>query len=111
VRKPLRQILEARGYQVLEAADGAQAMDISQRHHGPIHLMVTDILMSGMDGVELAERLSYKRPEMKVLFATGYPAGLAERPSLTNEEAPLIKKPFTGRDLTAKIREVLESGD
>ncbi len=111
VRKPLRQILEARGYQILEAADGSQAMDISQRHHGPIHLMVTDILMSGMDGVELAERLSYKRPEMKVLFATGYPAGLAERPSLTSEEAPLIKKPFTGRDLTAKIREVLEGGD
>ncbi|HVS00858.1 MAG TPA: ATP-binding protein [Thermoanaerobaculia bacterium] len=111
VRKPLRQILEARGYQVLEAADASQAMDISQSHHGPIHLMVTDILMSGMNGVELAERLSFKRPEMKVLFATGYPAGLAERPSLTNEEAPLIKKPFTGRDLSAKIREVLESGD
>ncbi|HSF39757.1 MAG TPA: hybrid sensor histidine kinase/response regulator, partial [Thermoanaerobaculia bacterium] len=70
-----------------------------------------DLLMQGMDGVELAERLSFKRPEMKVLYATGYPAGIAERPSLTNESTPLLKKPFSGRELAAKIREVLESGD
>jgi CheY-like chemotaxis protein len=111
VRKPLLQILEARGYNVLEAADADQAMNISKSHPGPIHLMVTDILMDGMNGVELAERLAFKRPEMKVLFATGYPAGLAERPSLTNEEAPLLKKPFSGRDLAAKVREVLEGAD
>ena len=59
---------------------------MSQSHPGPIHLMVTDILMEGMSGVELAERLSFKRPEMRVLFATGYPAGLAERPSLASEK-------------------------
>jgi CheY-like chemotaxis protein len=111
VRKPLLQILESRGYNVLEAADADQAMNISKSHTGPIHLMVTDILMDGMNGVELAERLAFKRPEMKVLFATGYPAGLAERPSLTNEEAPLLNKPFSGRDLAAKVREVLEGAD
>jgi DNA-binding response OmpR family regulator len=64
-----------------------------------------------MSGVELAERLAFERPEMKVLFATGYPAGLAERATLTQEDAPLLKKPFTGRALVAKVREVLESGD
>jgi CheY-like chemotaxis protein len=111
IRKPLLQILANRGYNVLEAADAVQAVQVSQGHSGPIHLMVTDVLMQGMDGVELAERLSFKRPEMKVLFATGYPAGLAERPSLTRGDAPLLKKPFSGRELTAKVREVLESGD
>lgn len=108
IRKPLVQILEGHGYKVLEAADGDEAIRVSQSHPGPIHLMVTDLLMQGMDGVELAERLSFKRPEMKVLYATGYPAGVAERPSLTNEKTPLLKKPFSGRELAAKIREVLE---
>jgi two-component system, cell cycle sensor histidine kinase and response regulator CckA len=111
IRKPLVQILEGHGYKVLEAADGDEAIRVSQSHPGPIHLMVTDLLMQGMDGVELAERLSFKRPEMKVLYATGYPAGIAERPSLMNESTPLLKKPFSGRELAAKIREVLESGD
>jgi signal transduction histidine kinase/CheY-like chemotaxis protein len=111
VRKPQAEILAARGYQVLEAADAAQALALCRRHKGPIHLMVTDILMNGMSGVELAERLAFERPEMKVLFATGYPAGLAERASLAQEDAPLLKKPFTGRALVAKVREVLESGD
>ena len=111
VRKPQAEILGARGYQVLEAGDAAQAMALCRRHKGPIHLMVTDILMNGMSGVELAERLAFERPEMKVLFATGYPAGLQERATLTQEDAPLLKKPFTGRALVAKVREVLESGD
>ena len=111
VRKPLVQILTSRGYNVLEAADAAEAVQISQGHPGPIHLMVTDILMDGMSGVELAERLAFKRPEMRVLFATGYPAGLTEGTHLASGEAPLLKKPFSGRELAAKVREVLESGD
>jgi signal transduction histidine kinase len=108
VRRPLLEILQSHGYNVLAAADGAQAIEISRRHTGPIHLMVTDILLGGMSGVELAERLSYDRAGMKVLFATGYPAGLAEGSDLGQEDAPLIKKPFSGRDLAAKVREVLE---
>lgn len=111
VRKPLAEILGSRGYRVLEAAHGREAVQVSQRHQGPIHIMVTDILMGDMSGVELADRLSFQRPEMKVLYATGYPAGVAERPSLTNENTPLLKKPFSGRELAAKIREVLDSGD
>jgi two-component system cell cycle sensor histidine kinase/response regulator CckA len=109
VRRPLLEILKTYGYNVLEAADAAQALDISKRHSGPIHLMVTDILMGSMSGVELAEQLSYDRAGMKVLFATGYPAGLAEVPSLAHDNTPLLKKPFSGRDLAAKVREVLEA--
>lgn len=109
VRRPLLEILKGHGYNVLEAADAAQALEISKRHPGPIHLMVTDILMAGMSGVELAEQMSYDRAGMKVLFATGYPAGLAEGTSLSREDTPLLKKPFGGRDLAAKVREVLES--
>lgn len=110
VRRPLQQILGSRGYQVLAAADALEAIQISQAHVGPIHLMITDILMDGLSGVELAERLSFKRPEMRVLFATGYPAGLTEGSNLGGE-ANLLKKPFSGRELTAKIREILEGGD
>lgn len=111
VRRPLSEILKSHGYNVLEAADGAQALEICQQHSGPIHLMVTDILMGSMSGVELAEKLSYDRAEMKVLFATGYPAGLAEGSGLDGEDTHLIKKPFTGKDLAAKVREMLESAD
>lgn len=109
VRKPLAEILASRGYHVIDAPDAAQALALSQRHRGPIHLMVTDVLMAGMSGVELADRLSFQRPEMKVLFATGYPAGLSEGSTLVREDLPLLKKPFTGRILLAKVREVLDS--
>ncbi len=111
VRSPLVQILASRGYNVLQAADALEAIQISQNHPGPIHLMITDILMDGMSGVELADRLAFKRPEMRVLFATGYPAGLTEGTHIASNAAHLLKKPFSGRELAAKIREVLESGD
>ncbi|HEY3570816.1 MAG TPA: ATP-binding protein [Thermoanaerobaculia bacterium] len=110
VRQPLIQILGSRGYKVLAAADALEAIQISQAHPGPIHLMITDILMDGMSGVELAERLSFKRPEMRVLFATGYPAGLTEGAKLGGD-ANLLKKPFSGRELATKIREILQGGD
>lgn len=110
VRQPLVQILGNRGYKVLAAADAIEAIQISQSHPGPIHLMITDILMDGMSGVELAERLSFKRPEMRVLFATGYPAGLTEGANLGGD-ANLLKKPFSGRELSTKIREILQGGD
>ena len=110
VRQPLIQILGSRGYKVLAAADALEAIQISQAHPGPIHLMITDILMDGMSGVELAERLSFKRPEMRVLFATGYPAGLTEGAKLGGD-ANLLKKPFSGRELGTKIREILQGGD
>ena len=110
VRQPLIQILGSRGYKVLAAADALEAIQISQAHVGPIHLMITDILMDGMSGVELAERLSFKRPEMRVLFATGYPAGLTEGAKLGGD-ANLLKKPFSGRELSTKIREILQGGD
>ncbi len=111
VRSPLVQILAGRGYSVLSAADALEAIQISQTHPGPIHLMITDILMDGMTGVELAERLAFKRPEMQVLFATGYPAGLTEGTHIASKTAHLLKKPFSGRELAAKIREILEGGD
>ena len=76
-----------------------EAIQISQAHPGPIHLMITDILMDGMSGVELAERLSFKRPEMRVLFATGYPAGLTEGTSLGRRGQPpqeALQRPRAG---------------
>src|SRR6202035_1706375 len=109
VRSPQAEILAGRGYNVLEAADAAEGLALCHRHKGPIHLMVTDILLGAMSGVELADKVAFERPEMKVLFASGYPAGLAEL-SGPGADRPLLKKPFTGRALAAKIREVLEDG-
>ncbi|HEX4495234.1 MAG TPA: ATP-binding protein [Thermoanaerobaculia bacterium] len=110
VRQPLAQILANRGYNVLAAADALEAIQISQAYAGPIHLMITDILMDGLSGVELAERLAFQRPEMRVLFATGYPAGLTEGAKLGGD-ANLLKKPFSGRELVTKLREILAGGD
>lgn len=108
IRRPISEILKSRGYNVLEAADAAQAQEIGRRYPGPIHLMVTDTLMEGMSGIELAEQLSYDRAGMKVLFTTGYPSSLPEEIVLGGN---FLQKPFNGRELTTKMREVIEALD
>src|SRR5215510_12404108 len=72
VRAVVREILEMNGYHVLEARHGAEAIEISERHRGPIHLMVTDVVMPQMSGRELAQRLLPVRPDMRVLYMSGY---------------------------------------
>src|SRR5439155_1479309 len=72
VRTLARRSLEARGYRVLDAADGPSALELSARHAGGIDILVTDVVMPGMSGRELAERLAPARPSMKVLYTSGY---------------------------------------
>ena len=108
LRHLARQYLENQGYTVIEAADGAAAMQISQAHQGPIHLLLTDVIMPGMNGRELAHRFSAMRPEMKVLYMSGY---TRERTSATTarwmKASRLLQKPFTLPALKAKVREKL----
>jgi len=110
VRKLAVQVLELYGYQVLEAANGGAALLICERHEGPIDLLITDVIMPEMSGRELADRLSQVRPDMKVLYMSGYANGAIGHRGVLEEDARFIQKPFTPDSLAHKVREVLGPG-
>ena len=109
VRAVVREILEMSGYHVLEARHGAEALEISERHQGPIHIMVTDVVMPQMSGRELAQRLAPVRPDMKVLYMSGYTDDAIVRHGVLGAGMAFLSKPFTPDALAAKVREVLET--
>ena len=109
VREVVREILEMSGYEVLEARHGAEALQISSRHHGPILLMVTDVVMPEMSGRELAQRLAPLRPDMRVLYMSGYTDDAIVKHGVLDAGIAFIAKPFTPDALAAKVREVLDS--
>jgi PAS domain S-box-containing protein len=102
-------VLRARGYQVLEAPSGEDAVQLSSAHDGVIHLLVTDMVMTGMSGRELAERLRTARPEMKVLIMSGYTDQAIARNGFLEGGTVFLQKPFTPLVLLQKVREVLGS--
>jgi PAS domain S-box-containing protein len=104
-----RQFLEKQGYRVIEAADGAIAMQIAVAHEGVIHLLLTDVIMPGMNGRELAQRISEIRPNTKVLYMSGYTENVIGHNGTLDADVRLLQKPFTLRDLKSKVREVLDS--
>ncbi|MGD0988985.1 MAG: ATP-binding protein [Candidatus Sulfotelmatobacter sp.] len=104
-----RQFLEKQGYKVLEAADGAAAMQIAVAHEGVIHLLLTDVIMPGMNGRELAQRISEIRPQTKVLYMSGYTENVIGHNGTLDAGVRLLQKPFTLRDLKSKVREVLDT--
>jgi PAS domain S-box-containing protein len=104
VRTLVREILRMHGYAVLEARHGGEAILISQRHQGPIQLLLTDMVMANMNGMELAAHLEPLRPEMRVLFISGYGP---EQWGRMASRAAFLPKPFSPKTLAAKVREVL----
>jgi CheY-like chemotaxis protein len=104
-----RQFLEKQGYRVIEAADGVVAMQIAVAHEGVIHLLLTDVIMPGMNGRELAQRMSEIRPNTKVLYMSGYTENVIGHNGTLDAGVRLLQKPFTLRDLKSKVREVLDS--
>ncbi|MGA8269941.1 MAG: ATP-binding protein [Candidatus Sulfotelmatobacter sp.] len=104
-----RQFLEKQGYKVIEAADGAAAMQIAVANEGVIHLLLTDVIMPGMNGRELAQRISEIRPQTKVLYMSGYTENVIGHNGTLDAGVRLLQKPFTLRDLKSKVREVLDS--
>ena len=104
------EFLQGGGYTVLEAGNGAEAIEISKRHQGPIHLLMTDAVMPGMSGRELAQRLHGDRPDMKVLYVSGYTDDAVFRNGLLEPGTAFLQKPFTRDALTQKVRAVLDSG-
>jgi PAS domain S-box-containing protein len=104
-----RQFLEKQGYNVIEAADGAVAMQIAVAHEGVIHLLLTDVIMPGMNGRELAQRVSEIRPNTKILYMSGYTENVIGHNGTLDAGVRLLQKPFTLQDLRMKVREVLDS--
>jgi two-component system, cell cycle sensor histidine kinase and response regulator CckA len=104
-----RQYLEKQGYKVIEAADGAVAMQIAVAHESVIHLLLTDVIMPGMNGRELAQRISEIRPNVKVLYMSGYTENVIGQDGTLDAGVRLLQKPFNLRDLRSKVREVLDA--
>jgi two-component system cell cycle sensor histidine kinase/response regulator CckA len=108
VRMLARRGLEANGYRVLDAADGPAALELSARHRGGIDILVTDVVMPGMSGRELAERLAPVRPDMKVLYTSGYTDDVMVRQGVLNAGVAFLQKPFVPDTLARKVRDVLD---
>jgi two-component system, cell cycle sensor histidine kinase and response regulator CckA len=108
VRAITRHVLQTCGYTILEAAHGAEAIKICEQNPGPIHLLVSDVVMPGMGGRQLAETLLSLRPEMKVLFLSGYTDDAVVRHGVLEAGTNFLQKPFTPASLAEKVREVLD---
>jgi PAS domain S-box-containing protein len=110
VRSATRAILSRYGYAVLEAPDSEVALRIAASHGGPIHLLLTDVVMPGASGRELAEQIARIRPGTKVLFMSGYTDDAIVRHGLLQSEIAFLQKPFSPEVLARKVRQVLDSG-
>jgi two-component system cell cycle sensor histidine kinase/response regulator CckA len=106
VRGLVREMLTSLGYDVVEAAGAQEALSVAEAHHGPIHLLLTDVVMPGMGGPELARRLTAVRPDIRVLMMSGYPdARLDEKDGLLG---PTLRKPFSRRMLAVRVRDLID---
>lgn len=109
LRRMACQYLETQGYKILEAADGAAAVQICVAHKGPIHLLLTDVIMPGMNGHQVAERVVSLRPMTRVLYMSGYTENAIGHNGTLDEGINLLQKPFTLLALKERVREVLDA--
>ncbi len=109
VRSLATTILESLGYKVLAADDPEKAVQISERHAGPIALLLTDVVMPKMNGPQLTQHLAFSRPEMKVLFMSGYTDMAANQSGVIDSDTPFLQKPFTREALGKKVRGLLDA--
>ena len=107
VRKLTLAMLEGQGYRLLEATNGSEAISLCERYPEPIHLLVTDVVMPGMTGRELARLLSEVRPSLKTLYTSGYPANAIAHEGVLDPGVAYLPKPFSPAQLAAKVRDVL----
>jgi CheY-like chemotaxis protein len=99
--------LKQYGYRVIEASDGDEAIAVAEQYLGEIHLLLTDVVMPGMDGKDLSKRLKKVRPNLKVLFTSGYTADVIAHRGVVERGVPFLHKPFSPEELAVKIRDVL----
>jgi signal transduction histidine kinase/CheY-like chemotaxis protein len=108
LRALLRRSLGALGYTVLEAADGREALEVARRHAGPIHLLLTDVVMPNLSGKELAGQLAHERPGLRVVFISGYSDEAIERHGVLAPGTVFVQKPVSLASLARTVREVLD---
>jgi two-component system cell cycle sensor histidine kinase/response regulator CckA len=104
-----QQVLQDEGYQVLAASDGQEALALAAQHNGPIHLLLTDVVMPSMGGREVADRLAAIRPGLKVLYMSGYTGNTIRHHRVRETDVAFLPKPFSPVDLTCKVRQMLDS--
>jgi CheY-like chemotaxis protein len=109
VRGLATEVLAMHGYKVLEAANGGAALLICERHPGPIDLLLSDVIMPEMSGPDLKKRLEQVKPEMKVLYMSGYTDGAIVQQGVLRDNASFIQKPFAPDALARKVRKVLDN--
>jgi len=104
----VKTMLERLGYSVMEASTPNEAIRLAKEYSHPIHLLVTDVVMPDMNGQHLAEQLSEDHPQLKVLFMSGYTANVIAHRGVLDEGVEFMQKPFSNRDLAAKVRKILD---
>ena len=109
IRHLAQRVLTEKGYRVLEACHGEEALALGEGHPGSIDLVLTDIVMPQMGGREFADSFSHKHPKAKILYMSGYTDHMAEERGLLQEGMNFLQKPFTPRDLTIRVRELLNA--
>jgi CheY-like chemotaxis protein len=108
VRRLARNVLTNQGYTVIDARDGDEALEFARRYAGAIDLLITDVVMPGLSGRDLAARLSGERPDVRVLYTSGYTENVMKRAGFESEPT-LLPKPFLPADLLRKVNEVLRA--
>ncbi len=108
VRDLIRDVLRLHGYVVLLASSGDEALAVSEHYPGVIHLMIVDVVMPGMSGEELVEKVAVSRPRIKAVYVSGYTRDLVRQHGLLTKSQDFLQKPFTLDDLARKVRQVLD---
>jgi len=108
VRNLVKSLLESHGYKVLQAASGAAALDLISRYPHPLHLVLTDVVMPGMNGSELSDRLALLRPNLKILYMSANPRDILAQGNEPGSSPAYLQKPFTVKALLMRVRSLLE---
>ena len=109
LRQVARRILEKGSYTVLEAGEGRMALQLSEQHNGPIHLLLTDVVMPRMSGCKLADLLRQARSDLRVLYMSGYAPDATLHEDVLQESSIFVQKPFTARELLGRVRQALSA--